>query len=143
MGATMATMLKGAANNLRCRLICVRGLSDHAAVAPLGKLIDCTTGPGFVLPESNNESKTPKIELPSPYFAGSMDLMAVPKRKVSFGTLIWLLLSPFSGLFGGFLHELFVDLSIWFFQNRSILSYVAYQLGFHLISKLNSKCFYS
>uniref|UniRef100_F6H5V3 Uncharacterized protein n=1 Tax=Vitis vinifera TaxID=29760 RepID=F6H5V3_VITVI len=44
--------------------------------------MDCTTGLQFVLPESNNESQEdPKIELPNPYFSGSMELMAVPKRK--------------------------------------------------------------
>lgn len=81
----MATMLKCAADNLRCRLISSRGLSHHAAIsAPLGRMMDCTTGLQFVLPESNNESQeNPKIELPNPYFSGSMELMAVPKRKVS------------------------------------------------------------
>ena len=90
--ATRATMLKCAADNLRCRLISSRGLSHHAAIsAPLGKMMDCTTGLQFVLPESNNESQEdPKIELPNPYFSGSMELMAVPKRKVGFGTLFWL-----------------------------------------------------
>lgn len=88
----MATMLKCAADNLRCRLISSRGLSHHAAIsAPLGRMMDCTTGLQFVLPESNNESQeNPKIELPNPYFSGSMELMAVPKRKVGFRTLFWL-----------------------------------------------------
>ena len=96
----MATMLKCAADNLRCRLISSRGLSHHAAIsAPLGRMMDCTTGLQFVLPESNNESQEdPKIELPNPYFSGSMELMAVPKRKV------------------GFLYRLLVSLSIWVFQ---------------------------
>ena len=86
----MATMLKCAAGNLRCRLVSSRGFSHQVAIpAPLGKMMDCITGPQFVLPESNNGSQeNPKIELPSPYISGSMELMAVPRRKVGYDTVV-------------------------------------------------------
>lgn len=87
----MATMLKCAADKLGCRLIYSRGFSHHVAIsAPLGNMMNCTIGPHFVLPESNNESsENSNIELPNPYVSGSMELMAVPKKKVGFWSLFW------------------------------------------------------
>ncbi|KAH6798479.1 Ribosomal L32p protein family [Perilla frutescens var. frutescens] len=41
------------------------------------------TLPPFVLPENNDESNRGSHFLDSPFFGGAMELMAVPKRKVS------------------------------------------------------------
>ena len=122
-------MLKCAADYLRCRLVSSRGFSHQVAIpAPLGKMMDCITGPQFVLPESNNGSQeNPKIELPSPYISGSMELMAVPRKKVGYDTVFWRLIYLFIVYFffmGIYQVPNLVGLSIWVLQMLSIDSWV-------------------
>lgn len=122
--ATMETMLKCAADKLRCRLISSRWFSHHVAIsAPLGNMMNCTIEPHFVPPESNNESqKNPNIELPNRYFSGSMELMAVPKKKGRFRVFILApyLLFTYSWVLRVFLYLLMVGSSIWIFRMLSI-----------------------
>ncbi|XP_057769680.1 uncharacterized protein LOC130989655 [Salvia miltiorrhiza] len=57
-----------------------------AQPAPLATAINhhfSTTLPPFVLPENHDDNNRGSHLLDSPFFGGAMELMAVPKRKVS------------------------------------------------------------
>ncbi|OVA08962.1 Ribosomal protein L32p [Macleaya cordata] len=73
MAFRMTTSLKRAMGGLGCRISC-----------PLERAIERTTENAFALPELDRETeKNTRIEIPTFSFGGSMDLMAVPKKKVS------------------------------------------------------------
>ncbi|XP_057777267.1 uncharacterized protein LOC130995831 isoform X1 [Salvia miltiorrhiza] len=57
-----------------------------AQAAPLATAINhhfSTTLPPFVLPENHDDNNMGSRFLDSPFFGGAMELMAVPKRKIS------------------------------------------------------------
>ncbi|KAK4373238.1 hypothetical protein RND71_008622 [Anisodus tanguticus] len=53
--------------------------------APLGNVVNLPTGtsPSLVLPENENNSNIGYMSPNSPFIGGSMELMAVPKKKTS------------------------------------------------------------
>lgn len=59
----------------------------HALALPFNSLLECSvTKPQSVVPENDIENQKNGIEIELPIFAfgGSMELMAVPKKKVVF-----------------------------------------------------------
>ncbi|XP_077213462.1 ribosomal L32p protein family [Tasmannia lanceolata] len=79
----MGTMLRNAMLSIGYRL-CDRRWSHFAVAAPLERAIDHPIETTFVLPEFNGGAeKNPGIEIPHFPFGASMELMAVPKKKVS------------------------------------------------------------
>ncbi|KAK9109530.1 hypothetical protein Sjap_017590 [Stephania japonica] len=81
MAFRTTSKLKNIVGGLQCSLGNQR--SNHIArLAPLEKTIDFQTETTYILPEFNNESDQ-KLEVPTFSFGGSMELMAVPKKKVS------------------------------------------------------------
>ncbi|KAK9104522.1 hypothetical protein Scep_021366 [Stephania cephalantha] len=81
MAFKTTSKLTNIVGRLQCSLGSLR--SNHIArLAPLEKTIDFQIETTSILPEFNHESDQ-KIEVPTFSFGGSMELMAVPKKKVS------------------------------------------------------------
>lgn len=79
-------MLKCAGGHTGYMLGLRRWTHAVALPAPLDRGMDCmNSSPRFILPEfdGNSEKHISKFRFPSFSFGGSMELMAVPKRKVS------------------------------------------------------------
>ncbi|KAK9276345.1 hypothetical protein L1049_005877 [Liquidambar formosana] len=85
--AFRVAMLKGAGASMGCSKLGLRRWTHAVALpSPLDGCIDRTNAsPPFVLPEfdRNSEKSAVEFEFPSFSFGGSMELMAVPKKKVS------------------------------------------------------------
>ncbi|KAF8378709.1 hypothetical protein HHK36_030057 [Tetracentron sinense] len=80
--AFTTAMLRSLVGSLGCRLGS-RRWSHVSMPAPMDSAIDPMSETLFVLPEFNRESeKKFEIQVPDFSFGGSMDLMAVPKKKV-------------------------------------------------------------
>ncbi|KAL6513929.1 hypothetical protein OROHE_019385 [Orobanche hederae] len=80
-------MLRSAGKKAGCAVGCVRRMAHSLAQpAPLQTAIDHqinTSLPTLIFPE-NHDDKNMGVELPNfPFFDGAMELMAVPKKKVS------------------------------------------------------------
>ncbi|GAB4829113.1 hypothetical protein Ancab_018776 [Ancistrocladus abbreviatus] len=61
-----------------------RSMCGLALPAPLSTAIDLPVAPPLTLPEAGlSDDRSIEFQLPSSVFCGSMELMAVPKKKVS------------------------------------------------------------
>ncbi|KAF8390156.1 hypothetical protein HHK36_024678 [Tetracentron sinense] len=82
--AFATAILRNSVRGLGYRLGCRRWSHVAALPAPLDRAFERTADSPFLLPEFNRDSeKTFEIKVPSFSFGGSMELMAVPKKKVS------------------------------------------------------------
>ncbi|XP_026409630.1 uncharacterized protein LOC113304702 isoform X2 [Papaver somniferum] len=82
MALRTTNVLKNAMGSLGCRLSCIRCV--HAAPAPLENAMARPIENQFVFPGCDREVESDdRIEVPTFGIGGSMELMAVPKKKIS------------------------------------------------------------
>ncbi|KAI3964106.1 hypothetical protein MKW92_043386 [Papaver armeniacum] len=82
MALRTTNVLKNAMGSLGCRLSCIRCV--HAAPAPMENAMARPIENQFVFPGYDREMESDdRIEVPTFGFGGSMELLAVPKKKIS------------------------------------------------------------
>ncbi|GMH15293.1 hypothetical protein Nepgr_017134 [Nepenthes gracilis] len=80
----MAAIRSGTRTNIGLMLGLRRSIHGLALPAPISGAMDPMTSPPLTVPESGVSSdENIRFQLPSFAFGGSMELMAVPKKKVS------------------------------------------------------------